>query len=168
MRTSHYLVLLCFATLACAARPFAVAAQDAPLPLAPIDLKFDFGAGPAKAGYIRVAPTAVYTDDSGFGYEPGAQVASGDGGKTTTSDRSFMFSVKVPEGNYNVTITIGDSHEVTTTTVKAESGRLMLERVEVPAGKVMDRTFTTNVRTPTTAKTAVERSGTRRSEPGPV
>ena len=148
MRTSHYLVLLSFAALAWAARPFAVAAQDAPLPLAPIDLKFDFGAGTAKAGYMRVAPTAVYTDDAGFGYEPGAQVATGDGGNTTTSDRSFMFSAKVPEGNYNVTITIGDSREATTTTVKAESGRLMLERVEVPAGKVVDRTFTANFRTP--------------------
>jgi lysophospholipase L1-like esterase len=58
-----------------------------------------------------------------------------------------MFSAKVPEGNYDVTITIGDSHEATTTTVKAESGRLMLERVEVPAGGVVERTFTTNVRT---------------------
>ena len=79
-----------------------------------------------------------------------------------------MFSAKVPEGNYNVTITIGDSHEATTTTVKAESGRLMLERVEVPAGKVVDRTFTTNVRTPSPAETAAERPGTRRSESGQV
>jgi lysophospholipase L1-like esterase len=127
--------------------PAAVAAQAAPQPAASIDLKFEFGGGPAKAGYTRVAPTAVYTDDLGFGYEVGAQVAIGDGGDTTTSDRPFMFSAKVPEGNYNVTITIGDSHEATTTTVKAESGRLMLERVEVPAGQVVGRTFTTNVRT---------------------
>ena len=89
----------------------------------------------------------AYTDDAGFGYESGAQVATGDGGNTTTSDRPFMFSAKVPEGNYNVAITIGDSREATTTTVKAESGRLLLERVEVPAGQVVERTLTTNVRT---------------------
>jgi lysophospholipase L1-like esterase len=147
MRTSNCLVLLSFAALAYAVTPVAVAAQAAPLPATPIDLKFDFGAGSAKAGYTRVAPTAVYADDAGFGYEPGAQVAIGDGGNTTTSDRPFMFSAKVPEGNYNVTVTIGDSHEATITTVKAESGRLMLERVEVPAGQVVERTFTTNVRT---------------------
>ena len=147
MRTSHCLVVLSFAALVCSVTPAAIAAQTAPQSASPIDLKFDFGAGPAKPGYTRVAPTTVYTDDAGFGYEPGAQVAIGDGGNTTTSDRPFMFSARVPEGNYNVTVTIGDAHEGTTTTVKAESGRLMIERVEVPAGKVVDRTFTTNVRT---------------------
>jgi lysophospholipase L1-like esterase len=99
------------------------------------------------AGFTRVAPSAVYADDAGYGYEPGAQVTTSDGGNATTSDRPFMFSAKVPEGNYNVTVTLGDSHDATTTTVKAESGRLMLERVEVPAGEVVERTFTTNVRT---------------------
>jgi len=148
MRSSHCFVLLSFAALAYAVKPHAVVAQAAPQPAVPIDLKFDFGAGPAKAGYTRVAPTTVYTDDAGFGYESGAQVTTGDGGNITTSDSPFLFSARVPEGNYNVTVMIGDSHEATTTTVKAESGRLMLERVEVPAGKVVDRTFTTNVRTP--------------------
>ena len=59
-----------------------------------------------------------------------------------------MFSARVPEGNFNVTVTFGDSSIATTTTFKAESGRLMLERVQVPAGEVAGRTFTTNVRTP--------------------
>jgi lysophospholipase L1-like esterase len=147
MRTSHRLVLLSFAALVCAVTPAAIAAQTAPQPAPPIDLKFDFDTGPAKAGYMRVAPTAVYTDDVGFGYEPGAKVAAGDAGSASTSYRPFMFSAKVPEGNYNVTVTIGDSHEATITTIKAESGRLMLERVGVPAGQVVERTFTTNVRT---------------------
>jgi len=115
---------------------------------APIDLKFDFSAGAAKDGYTRVAPTAVYSDDVGYGYEPGATVTNGDGGNTTTSDKPFLFSAKVPEGDFNVVVTFGDSSVATTSTFKAESGRLMLERVEVPAGKVETRKFTTNVRTP--------------------
>jgi lysophospholipase L1-like esterase len=159
MRTSHCLVLLSFAALACAVTPATAAAQAVPQPPAPIDLKFDFSAGPAHAGYTRAAPTVVYSDDTGFGYEPGAQVAVGDGGNTTTSDRPFMFSAKVPEGNYNVTVTIGDSHEATTTTVKAESGRLMLERVKVPAGQVVERAFTTNVRTPQLPKLPLNAPG---------
>src|ERR1700678_2039452 len=112
----------------------------------PLDLKFDFSTGPAKPGYTRVAPTAVYAEDAGYGYEPGAQVATGDSGQTTTSDKPFMFSAQVPEGNFNVAVTFGDSAAATSTTFKAESGRLMLEGVEVPAGKVAERTFTTNVR----------------------
>ena len=90
----------------------------------------------------------MYADDVGYGYEPGATVTNGDNGQTTTSDKPFLFSAKVPEGDFNVIVTFGDSSVATTTTLKAESGRLMLERVEVPAGKVVTRTFTTNVRTP--------------------
>ena len=112
------------------------------------EFKFDFSAGPAKQGYARVAPSDLYSDQAGYGYEPGAQVLTGDRGQTTTSDNPFLFSVKVPEGNYNVTVTIGDSKVATTTTVEAESSRLMLQRVEVPAGQVVECTFTTNVRTP--------------------
>ena len=126
---------------------------------APIDLKFDFSAGPAKPGYTRVAPTAMYADDPGYGYEPGAQVAMGDNGNTTTSDKPFMFSAKVPEGNFNVTVTFGDSSMATTTTLKAESGRLMDMRVEVPAGQVVERTFTTNVRTPKLPKLPLNATG---------
>lgn len=159
MRTSHCLVLLSFATLVFAGTPAAIPVQAAPQPAPPIDLKFDFGAGSAKAGYTRVAPTTFCTDDVGFGYEPGAKVAAGDGGNTTTSDQPFMFSAKVPEGNYDVTVTIGDSHEATTTTVKAESGRLMLERLEVPAGQVVERTFTTNVRTSRLSKLPMNAPG---------
>jgi lysophospholipase L1-like esterase len=114
----------------------------------PLDVKFDFSSGPAKPGYTRIAPTVIYDDLTGYGYEPGAQVATGDHGNTTTADRPFMFSVKVPEGNFNVRVTFGDSTIATTTTLKAESGRLMYERVEVPAGEVAERNFTTNVRTP--------------------
>jgi len=114
--------------------------------------KFDFSGDASSPGYTRVAPTSVYKDETGYGYEPGAQVALGDDGKTTTSDRPFTFSARVPEGNYNVKLKFGDSSMTTTVTVKAESGRLMLERLNVPAGEVIERSFTTNVRTPKLAK----------------
>jgi lysophospholipase L1-like esterase len=132
-----------------------------PMPAMPaVDLKFDFSAnGAAKAGWTRVAPTAMYADDAGFGYEAGATVASGDGGETTTSDRPFMFSAKVPEGNFTVTLTFGDSKAATVETFKAESGRLMLLRVETPAGKVEERSFTTNVRTPQLPKLPLNATG---------
>jgi lysophospholipase L1-like esterase len=126
---------------------------------APVDLKFDFSAGPATPGYTRVTPAAVYADDPGYGYEAGAQVTSGDSGRTTTSDKPFFFSAKVPEGNYNVSLTFGDSTTATTTTVKAESGRLMLLRVEVPNNGVAMRGFTTNVRTPQLPKVPTNAPG---------
>lgn len=124
-----------------------------------IHRKFDFAAGTGRAGYMRVAPNTSYADETGYGYEPGAQVSSGDHGNTATSDQPFLFSAKVPEGNYNVTVTFGDSAAATTTTFKAESGRLMLERIQVPAGHVAERTFTTNVRVPQLAKLPLNATG---------
>jgi lysophospholipase L1-like esterase len=130
------------------AAPAFAARGAATAPAAPVELKFDFSTGPAKDGFTQVAPATVYSEDTGYGYEPGAQVSTGDNGNTTTSTRPFIFSAKVPEGNYNVTVTFGDSANATTTTLKAESGRLMAERAAVPAGQTATRTFTTNVRTP--------------------
>jgi lysophospholipase L1-like esterase len=122
-------------------------------------LKFDFGSGPVKAGYTRVGPAAVYQDEVGYGYEPGAKVALGENGETTTSELPFTFSAKVPEGNYEVKITFGGSSTATTLTVKAESGRLMLERLNVKARQVIERSFTTNVRTPKLAKLPMNATG---------
>jgi lysophospholipase L1-like esterase len=151
------LVCACIAVLLA---PAFAQAQIAPAQTpAPISLKFDFSTGAAKAGYTRVAATDVYADDRGYGYEPGAQVAAGDHGNTATSDKPFMFSAKVPEGNFNVTVTLGDSGTATTTTLKAESGRLMIERLEIPAGKIVERTFTTNVRTPHLPKLPLNATG---------
>jgi lysophospholipase L1-like esterase len=121
-------------------------------------LEFDFGDGPGRPGYIRVSPASAYQDETGYGYEPGAQVALGDNGKTTTSERPFTFSARVPEGNYNVKLTFGDS-SMATTTVKAESGRLMLERVNAGTGEIVERSFTTNVRTPKLAKLPTNATG---------
>jgi len=134
--------------------PFSSAAQELAAPL-----KFDFSTGPGKPGFTRVAPSDLYSDQAGYGYEPGAQVSIGDNGQTTTSDKPFLFSAKVPEGNYSVTITFGDSAVATTTTVEAEAARLMLERVKVPAGQIVERTVTTNVRTPKLPKLPLNAPG---------
>ena len=48
-------------------------------------------------------------------------------------------SVALPEGNYHVTVTLGDRDGESTTTVKAESRRLMLEKVRTAPGKFATR-----------------------------
>jgi len=60
----------------------------------------------------------------------------------------FYFSVKLPEGNYRVTVTPGDPASESTAAVKAEPRRLMLEKVPVPAGKPVTRSTMVNLRTP--------------------
>jgi len=58
------------------------------------------------------------------------------------------FSVKVPEGNYQISITFGSTTKNTNTTIKAESRRLMLDQQLLKKGEATTKTFNVNVRTP--------------------
>src|SRR5437763_1717944 len=108
--------------------------------------KFSFGSGSPPAGFTPVKADAAYSQEAGYGFDLGTRPKAE--GELVTSDKPFFFSVKVPEGNYSVTVTLGSSADESNTTVKAETRRLMLEAVRVPAGKVERRTFTVNVHTP--------------------
>jgi lysophospholipase L1-like esterase len=54
----------------------------------------------------------------------------------------------VPEGNFEVTIVLGDGRKGSTTTVKAELRRLEIEELHTVAGRFATRSFVVNVRTP--------------------
>ncbi len=107
--------------------------------------KFAFGSGPAQSGWIQVSPTNFYSAAAGFGFEPGTEVA---GSAYVTSGKPFLFSVKLPEGNYAVTALLNDRDGKSVTTVKAEQRRLMLEKVQIHPGALAARTFIVNLRTP--------------------
>jgi lysophospholipase L1-like esterase len=65
-----------------------------------------------------------------------------------TGDTPFFFSAAVSEGNYRVTVKLGDPGGESTTTIKAELRRLMVEKVHTARGKIETVTFIVNVRTP--------------------
>jgi len=119
-------------------------------------LKFDFGPGAVQEGWRQVLPEMVYSDQTGFGFEPGVSVrgldrAGGDAltGDLCGADQPFFFSAAVPqEGNYRVTVTLGDRQAESTTTIKAELRRLMVEKVQTAAGQVATVSFIVNTRTP--------------------
>jgi lysophospholipase L1-like esterase len=93
-----------------------------------------------------VASTTLYAPDPGFGFEPGAKLTVQD--HCLTSDTPFFFSVKLPEGNYDVTIALGDEAGESVTTIKAEARRLMRENVRTGKGETVSCKITVNVRTP--------------------
>ena len=67
----------------------------------------------------------------------------------TPTPNPFYVSLQVPtEGNYKVTVTLGDPNQESTTIVKAELRRLMLEQIHTAPGESITRTFLVNVRTP--------------------
>ena len=91
---------------------------------APPPLEFVFSAGGNAAAH------PVYDPERGFGFD------------TTDSTR---FSVRVPEGNHRVTVTLGGKRHRTHARVLAEQRRLMLETAVDDV--VQERSFIVNVRT---------------------
>ena len=122
-------------------------------------LRFDFGPGPVAPGYVRVLPDATYDAATGYGFEPGANLEGVDrgGGDPLRGDfvagaQPFFFFVKVPEeGNWRVTVTLGDAAGASTATIKAELRRLMVENLHTAPGEFRTVTFLVNTRTPTIA-----------------
>jgi lysophospholipase L1-like esterase len=109
--------------------------------------KFVFGPGKTEPGIIRITPDTAYTKELGYGLDFGAKVEGIDRGDKSfiTSDKPFYFSVDVPEGNYDVTVTLGDTQGESTTTVLAETRRPAVIGLHTDKGKLETRTFTTNV-----------------------
>lgn len=120
----------------------------------PTSFHFDFGPGVLKPGHIQVLPATVFSKERGYGFEPGASlksVSQGEGSQLRScivSEQPFQFSVALPEGNYQVIVTLGDPSRESKTTVKAEIRRLMVEKAHLAMGKFESRTFNVNIRTP--------------------
>ena len=150
-------ILLCVlisasATIGLAPAAGSSAAQNARAAEA-IPYKFDFGSGETAPGYIRILPGTLYTKQLGYGFSSSSGLSAVDRGggdalrdDFCTGSTPFFFTVDVPEGNYDVTVTLGDRNGPSTTTIKSESRRLMLEKVETVQGSFVTRTFTVNVR----------------------
>lgn len=115
--------------------------------------KFDFGPGPVKAGYTPVFASTKYSAEKGYGFEfsPGltSQTCKGKDALRDdyiTSNKPFYFSVKLPEGNYNVNVIIGDKNGTSKTTIKAECRRLMVKEIETKKGEFVNAAFTVHVK----------------------
>jgi lysophospholipase L1-like esterase len=123
-----------------------------PLFALPQQYKFDFGSGKAAAGYIQVTPDTKFNYKSGYGFDQGSIVESVNrGGNELTGDyitgkKPFYFSVRLPDGNYDVKLLLGDAKGTSATTVRTECRRLMLENIRTEYGKIVTQTFTVHVK----------------------
>jgi lysophospholipase L1-like esterase len=113
----------------------------------------EFTCGKQAKGAISLSAEKRYTapaesDATGrpaFGFD---LVASPDqfAGGACASDHAFFFSVAVPDGNYQVTVVLGSGAR-STTTVRAESRRLFVDKRSLAAGASATEVFNVNVRT---------------------
>ena len=90
-----------------------------------------------KTYLLNEAPR--YSEETGYGY---------DLVETPTKDSKspFFFSVRVPDGNYKVTVRLGSRKQAGITTVRAESRRLFIESVPTKKKEFIERTFIVNKR----------------------
>ena len=119
--------------------------------------KFDFRSAAAEEGFTQVTPQAVYDAQRHYGFL-----------ESPAPDKPAVFAVDVEEGNYDVTMRFGDPAKATSTTIKAESRRLLLENVETAPGKYETRTFTVNVRKPAISTGGTTSLNSRELGPPPV
>ena len=78
-------------------------------------------AGAQQMTYDLTKKQPTYTAEGGYGYDLTKAPEK-------NSNDPFYFSVKVPDGNYRVTVTLGSKKKMGETTVRAENRRLMVER----------------------------------------
>ncbi|TMI64537.1 MAG: rhamnogalacturonan acetylesterase [Bacteroidetes bacterium] len=114
--------------------------------------KFDFGSGKVAPGYIQITSDLKFSYQTGYGFDQNSIVESKDRGGDPltsdfiTSDKPFYFSVKLPDGNYDLKVIIGDKLENTSATIRAECRRLMVEKVTSMKGKTTTVNFTVHVK----------------------
>lgn len=115
--------------------------------------KFDFGSGIPAAGYIAVTPQTFYSNATGYGFfnSDGLKTATVIKKKTASDDfissnSPFFFSVKLPEGNYDVKVILGDVAGTSATTVRAECRRLFLQNIRTKNGEIKTESFTVHVK----------------------
>lgn len=119
-----------------------------------LPLKFDFGSERVASGMTGVTPSTVFTPEKGYGFDlgfiPKAEDRGGDPlrGDFITGEGGFYFSVELPEGNYDVSVLLGDPKGTSDTTIKSESRRLMVENLTTEEGQLVTRKFTVNIRQP--------------------
>ncbi|RXH56974.1 rhamnogalacturonan acetylesterase [Granulicella sibirica] len=100
--------------------------------------------GPANRMFATLSQGSIASDTAN-GFDLGTVPAFT--GKACTSDQPFFISANLPEGTYRVTVTLGGP-QASVTTVRAESRRLMLEKIPIPAGGAETRMFDVNIRYP--------------------
>lgn len=101
-----------------------------------------------------LTPADIYTKEKGYGFDfvnivkestlIDAKFKKEDRG--TSSTAPFFLSVNVPDGNYKVTVTLGNKKAAGNTVIRAESRRLFVEDLQTKKGEYKTVSFIVNKR----------------------
>lgn len=110
---------------------------------------FLFGKKTKKSKTAIVLNKSVSYDSArGYGFDFNTATNVKINKNSFAAEQPTYFSVQLPEGNYQVSVTFGSTTKNTNTTIKAESRRLMLDQHQLKKGEILTKTFNVNVRTP--------------------
>ncbi|HKR28647.1 MAG TPA: rhamnogalacturonan acetylesterase [Acidobacteriaceae bacterium] len=108
--------------------------------------RYALACGTTTHGRAQSLQGTRYGDGQQFGFDltDSPEIREG----ACSSGKPFFISAAEPDGDYRVTVTLGDKTAAAMTTVKAEARRLMLWDVATQPGKTARRSFVVHVRTP--------------------
>ena len=109
---------------------------------------FSFGNNKQDKRFTIVDAATLYNEQRGFGFE---NTTSNDGALTNgpgyvTGTKPFFFSARVPEGNYNVQVTLGDEEGTSDAVIRTECRRMMVNRIQTKKGEIKTIEFTVHIR----------------------
>ena len=123
-------------------------------PPPPTEASFDFGtpASPVEVGYTQVSTSTVYSASVGYGWSSTAGLNARDRGAPDNLRRDFVFSstdhtfnVDLANGDYQVTITIGDQDFIHDMIDVYAENNLVINDLTAAAGTFQEVTFAATV-----------------------
>lgn len=109
---------------------------------------FYFGTTAKSAKGIAIKTPLAYTASTGYGFDFETSANVKINSDAFSAAKPTYFSIALPEGNYQIEVTIGSKEIESNVTIKAESRRLMLNQLMVKKGSKVTKTFNVNIRTP--------------------
>lgn len=107
---------------------------------------FYFGsAKKARKGTV-INTSLSYSPSTGYGFDFNTDSNVILTSNAFQTEKPTYFSVKLPEGNYQIEVTMSAEKKASNVTIKAESRRLMLKEMAIKKGEKITKTFTVNIR----------------------
>ena len=109
---------------------------------------FNFGTSLKNSKATIINTALVYDSNLGYGFDFNTVSDVKINSESFSTTKPTYFSVKLPEGNYQVEVVMGSLEKGSNVTIKAESRRLMLNQLVIQKGKSVTKIFNVNIRTP--------------------
>ncbi|KFC59916.1 rhamnogalacturonan acetylesterase [Flavobacterium gilvum] len=107
---------------------------------------FYFGSAKKSNKDTAISTSLVYNPSTGYGFDLNSASNVSFSTNSFLTEKPTYFSVKVPEGNYQVEVTLGSDKTASNVTIKAESRRLMLKELALKKGEKITKIFNVNIR----------------------